>query len=45
MIISYDTDGVMLWNGKRCESEPCSDEELKELEELLKEFREGDSNE
>lgn len=44
-IISYDTDGVMLWNGKRCESEPCSDEELKELEELLKEFREGDSNE
>lgn len=43
--ISYDTDGVMLWNGKRCESEPCSDEELKELEELLKPFREGDSNE
>lgn len=35
----------MLWNDKRCESEPCSDEELKELEELLKEFREGDSNE
>ena len=34
-IISYDTDGVMLWNGVRCESEPCTDEELKELEELL----------
>lgn len=44
-IISYDTDGVMLWNGVRCESEPCTDEELKELEELLKPFREGDSNE
>ncbi len=44
-IISYDTDGVMLWNGKRCESEPCTDDELKELEELLKTFREGDSNE
>jgi len=44
-IISYDTDGVMLWSGKRCESEPCTDEELKELEELLKPFREGDSNE
>ena len=44
-IISYDTDGVMLWNGVRCESEPCTDEELKELEELLKPFREGDYNE
>lgn len=44
-IISYDTDGVMLWNGKRCESEPCSEEELKELEELLKPFKEGTANE
>lgn len=44
-IISYDKDGVMLWNGVRCESEPCSEEELKELEELLKPFRDGDSNE
>lgn len=43
--ISYDIDGVMLWNGQRCESELCTDEELKELEELLKPFREGDSNE
>lgn len=43
--ISYDTDGVMLWNGVRCESESCSEEELKELEELLKPFIEGDSNE
>ncbi len=38
-IISYDTDGVMLWNGQRCESEPCSPEELAEMEELLKDFR------
>ena len=42
-IISYDTDGVMLWNGQRCESEPCTEEELKELEELLSQF--GDKNE
>lgn len=40
-----EINGVMLWNGVRCESEPCTDEELKELEELLKPFREGDSNE
>lgn len=38
-IISYDTDGVMLWNGKRCESEQCTDEEIKELEELLSQFK------
>lgn len=33
--IDYDLDGVMLWNGKRCESEATSEEEQKELEELL----------
>ena len=38
-IISYDTDGVMLGNGKRCESEQCTDEEIKELEELLSQFK------
>lgn len=37
-IISYDTDGVMLWNGKRCESKKVSSEEIKELEELLKDY-------
>lgn len=37
--ISYDTDGVMLWNGKRCESESCTPEEQAEMEELLREFR------
>jgi exonuclease VII large subunit len=30
--ISYDKDGVMLWNGQRCESEPASPEEIKEME-------------
>lgn len=43
-IISYDMDGVILWKGKRCESESCGEEELKELEELLKSFR-RDGNE
>ena len=38
-IISYDTDGVMLWHGKRCESIPPTEEELKEMEALLSEFR------
>lgn len=39
-IISYDTDGVMLWHGKRCESELLSLEEQKELEEILTCFKE-----
>ena len=37
--IRYDLDGVMVWNGKRCESEEPSEEESKEMEELLKDFR------
>ena len=37
--IRYDPDGVMVWNGKRCESEEPSKEESKEMEELLKDFR------
>ena len=37
--IRYDPDGVMVWNGKRCESEDPSKEESKEMEELLKDFR------
>lgn len=43
-IISYDEDGVMLWHGKRCEAIPCTEEEQKELDEMLSEYR-GDSNE
>lgn len=41
-IISYDTDGVMLWYGKRCESVEPTEEERKEMEDLLSEFRESD---
>lgn len=37
--IRYDPDGVMVWNGKRCESEEPSEEESKEMEELLSKFR------
>ena len=38
-IIRYDSDGVMVWNGKRCESIPLTKEEIKEMEDLLSEFR------
>ena len=41
-IISYDIDGVMLWNGKRCESVEPTEEERKEMENLLSEFRDDD---
>ena len=41
-IISYDADGVMLWHGKRCESVEPTEEEKKEMEDLLSEFRDGD---
>lgn len=34
-IFFKDVDGVQLWNGKRCESEPMSEEEQKELKDLL----------
>ena len=37
--IRFDPDGVMVWNGKRCESTPLSEEELKEMDELLNEFK------
>ena len=36
--ISYDSDGVMLWNGKRCESIPCTPEEEQEIDNILKEL-------
>lgn len=35
----YDSDGVMVWNGKRCEAIPPTKEELAEMEELLKDFK------
>ena len=31
-IIDYADDGVMLWNGQRCESARMTDEEIKEME-------------
>ena len=38
--IRYDEDGVMVWNGKRCESNSYKedDPEYLELLEILKEF-------
>lgn len=37
--IRYDSDGVMVWNGKRCEAIPPTKEERAEMEELLKDFK------
>lgn len=37
--IRYDSDGVMVWNGKRCESIPPTKESLAEMENLLKDFK------
>lgn len=37
--IRLDPDGVEVWNGKRCEAIPTTEEELKEMEEVLKEYQ------
>ena len=37
--IRLDPDGVEVWEGKRCEAIPPTEEELKEMEELLKEYQ------
>ena len=37
--ITYDPDGVMVWDGKRCESTPATPEEIAEMEDLLSEFK------
>lgn len=37
--IRYDPDGIMVWNGKRCEAIPPTKEELQEMENLLKDFK------
>ena len=34
-----DIDGTPLWHGKRCESTPPSEEELKEMQEILDSFK------
>lgn len=37
--IRYDPDGVMVWNGKRCEAIPPTKEELQACEDLLSEYQ------
>jgi hypothetical protein len=37
--IRSDSDGVEVWNGKRCESKEVSEEQYKEMEELMKDYR------
>lgn len=37
--LRYDPDGVLVWNGKRTERIPPTQEELDEMNELLSEFR------
>ena len=37
--ISTSSDGVMIWNGERCEMKLASKEKQKEIKELLKDYR------
>lgn len=37
--IRYDDDGIMVWNGKRCEATLPTEKELKEMEILLKDYK------
>ncbi len=37
--IRYDPDGVMVWNGKRCEAIPPTEKELQEMQELLSDYK------
>ena len=37
--IRYDPDGVMVWDGKRCEKEIPTKEEQQEMEQLLSKFK------
>lgn len=42
-VIQYDAEGnIISWNGKPTVSEPMSEEEIKELEELINEITKGD---
>lgn len=36
--IRYDPDDVMVWNGKRCESEESTEDEQEEMKKLLSEY-------
>lgn len=40
-IVSYDSDGTMLWHGKRCKKIPMSEIEEQELKDLIKEVTDG----
>lgn len=40
--IRYDSDGVMVWNGKRCESEHMSEEKKQEFRKELNEIIDND---
>ena len=42
--IDFDSDGVMLWNGKRCEIIPPTEQECKEMEILLKNICKNEEN-
>lgn len=37
--IDYDTDGIMLWNGVRCEIEEPTKDEFEEMKKLLKDYK------
>ena len=37
--IREDVDGVLIWDGSRCESTPATLEEQKEMENLLSEYK------
>ena len=37
--IREDDDGVLIWNGKRCDDTPATEEEIMKMEELLKEYQ------
>lgn len=37
--LRYDLDGVLVWNGKRTESVPPTEEELDKMNQLLSEFK------
>lgn len=42
-VIEYDNEcNIISWNGKPTVSEPMSEEEIKELEELINEITKGD---
>lgn len=39
LVIDYDSDGVMVWNGNRCEVIPPTEEEKREMDEILSAYK------